>query len=80
MAFSDILKVFTQQHPVHTGGAGSQAVETKLGMLCSSSLRLNSFPALHTSHPNCPCSPRILLQLAGLLLHPFPPGSCLWPH
>lgn len=31
MAFSDILKVFTQQHPVHTGGAGSQAVGDKAG-------------------------------------------------
>lgn len=29
MAFSDILKVFTQQHLVHTGGAGSQAVGDK---------------------------------------------------
>lgn len=31
MAFGDILKVFTRQHPVHTGGAGSQAVGENSG-------------------------------------------------
>lgn len=46
MAFGDILKVFTRQHPVHTGRAGSQAVGDKAGYALLNSLHLNSFPAL----------------------------------
>lgn len=74
-AFSDILKVFTQHHLVHTGGAGSQAVGDKAGYAL---IEFSPSQLYNASHPNCPCSPMILLQLAVLLPHRLPPGFCLW--
>lgn len=64
MAFSDILKVFTQQHPVHTGGAGSQAVDDEAGYAL---LEFSPSEFLPSS-----TMPLILTVLA-------PPGSsCSW--